>query len=357
MTLRGKVAAAIVLVAASGVGLASGARGAVFGTDDRGAIPPRHKSLNRSIGLFFNVKARTVCSAFCVADDAVATASHCIYRTSGEAPLDPADFRFGPPNMPANRQAKVAGADNGTAANNVLAGNTQLNVKPPIDASQDWALVRLDRPACRGAVLPVVPAPAAEIAERARTGQIFHAAFHRDRLPWRLLYAAGCKVAPTFAEVGREQIERDFRRVEQLLLHRCGTGGASSGSPLLADTPDGPVVIGINVGTYVQSRVVLQDGAVTFRSKPEAIANTAVNAAAFADAIASFARAPKPQRPVSRSSRATSSGESGSGASTAAPVRLLRQSSQPVSATNTSGVPQSSNVERSNGGRRSTNVP
>ena len=71
---------------------AGAASAATFGVDDRGALPLRYKGLTRSIGLFFNVKAKTVCSAFCVGDSVIATASHCIFKTAGEAPLDPADF-------------------------------------------------------------------------------------------------------------------------------------------------------------------------------------------------------------------------------------------------------------------------
>lgn len=337
---------------------APSAQAAVFGVDDRAAVPIRYKALSRSIGLFFNPKARSVCSAFCVGDNVIATASHCIFKTAGEAPLDPADFRFGPPNANPAHLARVAGSSNGTAANNVIAGNMRLNVKPPIDATQDWALVRLDRPACRGAVLPVAPVPAPEVAARARTGQVFHVAFHRDRLPWRLLYAPGCRIAPAFDQVDRAQIERDFRTPDRLLLHRCGTGGASSGSPLLIEGPNGPVVIGINVGTYVQSRVVLQEGSVLFRSKPEAIANTAVNATAFADTIATFATRSTVHSLVSRSNRATSSADSGDSVSgVATSARLLRHNSHPAKPTSSTGVPHSSAVERATGGRSSTNVP
>jgi hypothetical protein len=156
---------------------------AVFGADDRGALPARHKALAKSIGLFFNVKAKTVCSAFCVGDAMIATASHCIFKTAGEKPLDPVDFRFGPPNAAAADFARVAGWQNGSAAENVRAGTRRLSTKPPIDATQDWALVRLDRPVCRGAVLPVEPAPASQVVARAAAGEVFHVAFHRDRPP------------------------------------------------------------------------------------------------------------------------------------------------------------------------------
>jgi Trypsin len=331
---------------------------AVFGTDDRGALPIRHQGLSRSIGLFFNVKAKTVCSAFCVGDAMIATAGHCIFKTAGETPLDPKDFRFGPPNASSTDFARIAGSVTGTTAQNIRAGTMRLSTKPPIDAAQDWALVRLDRPACRGAVLPVEPAPAPQIVTRAAAGQIFHVAFHRDRLPWKLTYAARCPIAPAFDKADRGQIERDFRQPESLLLHRCGTAGASSGSPLLAEGPTGPVVIGINVGTYVQSRIVTQEGAVLFRSKPEAVANTAVNASVFADQIASFANfQPQPQDLVKRSNRAASSGDSGARVSPTTGARLVRQSSQPAPASKNNGVDQSRNVDIANRGRSSTNAP
>src|SRR5262249_59870907 len=62
----------------------------------------------------------------------------------------------------------------------------------------------------------------------------------------------------------------------------CDTGGGSSGSPILLDTPQGPQVIGINVGTYEQAKVLMQDGEVKKRLKANTIANTAVASAAFA---------------------------------------------------------------------------
>ncbi len=332
------------------------ARAAVFGVDDRRPLSHRYMPLKRSIALLFNVKSKTVCSAFCVADNVIATAGHCLFRTAGETPLDANDFQFGQPNTRPGNFARVAGSHNGTAAFNVRAGTTRLSTKPPIDAAQDWALVRLDRPACHGAVLPVRPMPSTEIVIQSAAGQVFQAAFHRDRLPWKLAEAGPCAVAPTFDKVDRRQIENDFRGAERLLLHRCNTAGASSGSPLLLQTPSGPVVIGINVGTYVQSRIAVEAGTVMFRSKPEAIANTAVNASAFASLIAEFST--QTQDLVSRSNRVTSSAESGAGGEIASDgARHLRPSSNPANASNSIGVAQSRSVDRSTGGRSRTNVP
>jgi protease YdgD len=70
-----------------------------------------------------------------------------------------------------------------------------------------------------------------------------------------------------------------------MILHTCDTGGASSGSPLLIDTPQGPAVVGINVGTYVRSKVTMQNREIARAPKAETVANTAVNAGAFASRI------------------------------------------------------------------------
>jgi protease YdgD len=95
-------------------------------------------------------------------------------------------------------------------------------------------------------------------------------------------------VAKSFEAAGWRQIERDFSEPEALILHTCDTGGASSGSPILLDTPDGPEVIGINVGTYEQSKVLMQDGQVKKRLKADTIANTAVASSAFVGRLEAF---------------------------------------------------------------------
>ena len=84
---------------------------------------------------------------------------------------------------------------------------------------------------------------------------------------------------------------RDFTDPDQLLLHTCDTGAASSGSPLLVEGPDGPEVVGINVGTYVQSKVIMLNGEVLHRFKSDDVANTGVNALAFAASLGKFLEA------------------------------------------------------------------
>jgi protease YdgD len=84
-------------------------------------------------------------------------------------------------------------------------------------------------------------------------------------------------------------IAGDFADASALILHTCDTGGASSGSPLLVDGPRGPEVVGINVGTYLQSHVLTQDGEVLHRYRSDTVANTGVSTLAFMEQRDSFA--------------------------------------------------------------------
>jgi protease YdgD len=264
---------------------------AVFGSDERSPLPTKYKDIQEKVGLFYNMRRRTVCTAFCVASDVVVTAGHCLLGTGTEQPARFADFWFARHFEGAREQSRVAGYGNGAAAQHVLLGSNRLSVHPPIDATRDWALVRLARPACSKGVLPVRVLPIDAILSEAGAQHVFQVAYHRDYLPWRLAYSRPCPVARSFEAAGWRQIERDFAEPEALILHTCDTGGGSSGSPILLDTPEGPQVIGVNVGTYEQAKVLMQDGQVKKRLKANTIANTAVASAAFAARLEAFRRA------------------------------------------------------------------
>ena len=71
------------------------AEAAVFGDDDRIRVPKARAALEQSIGLIFNNQAKTVCTAFCVGPNLIATAAHCLYRPPDEGErADFADFWF-----------------------------------------------------------------------------------------------------------------------------------------------------------------------------------------------------------------------------------------------------------------------
>jgi len=264
---------------------------AVFGRDERVAIPARYKDLPAKIGLLVNRRARLVCTGFCVAPDVVATAGHCLHRTHGERPPPLADFVFARNYDKERHFTGIAGAANGAAAQHVMSGSLDLSVRPPIDASKDWALLRLSRPACQRGVLAVAALPSEAIIAAAAAGQIFQISYHRDFMPWRPAYSRPCEVARSFATADWATIARDFADPAQLVLHTCDTGGASSGSPLIRQTATGLEVVAINVGTYVQSKVLMENGQVTKRLDADTVANTAVNSSVFAAKLLAFRQA------------------------------------------------------------------
>ncbi len=259
---------------------------AVFGEDNRKRIPKRLDALRGSIGVIYNERSRTVCSAFCVADDVIATASHCVFRTKGETPPPPEKFFFARPGTAAGN-VRFGGTASRAAAQHIVAGTIGIRTTPPIDASRDWALVKLQGPACRGKSLPVALMTPDEVETEAHAGRLFQAAFHRDFGRWSMAYSQPCFGGRRGeANIAGPAInERDFTDPLNLVLHSCDTGGASSGSPLLIESAEGPKVVAINVGTYVQSRVMIEQGVVVERAAPAAVANTAVSSIAFAGRI------------------------------------------------------------------------
>ena len=278
-----------VLLLLTGFGTAQPAAASVFGTDQRVPLPEALQQAGAKLGLFFDSRSHSVCTAFCIAPNAVATAAHCLYRTKGEKPLRLGELSF---KLHGSKESvKIAGAAEGAPEPNVISGSTRLNVHPPIDATRDWAVVRLAAPACQAGAFKVSAKPVAEVMKLSAKGEIFNIAYHRDLPKWTPMLNTGCGVKRDFDDADWTTIRRDFTDPDQLLLHTCDTGAASSGSPLLVNGPHGPEVVGINVGTYVQSKVIMLNGEVLHRFKSDDVANTGVNALAFVASLDKFINA------------------------------------------------------------------
>lgn len=275
---------------ASGQGLLH--RVAVFGTDDRVALPTDRSTLRSSIGLLYEGRTHSVCTAFCVGDDIIATAGHCLFRTAGERPpkLEGFSFRLQPLTGP-GASSRIAGSERNAEAQHVVAGSSKLRVNPPIDAAYDWALLRMREPICKGHTLPISRQPEAELIKLSAAQRVYQVSYHRDFGNWELAYGAPCPVRRSFGGADWGAISKDFVDARHVILHTCDTGGASSGSPMLIDGASGPEVVGINVGTYMQAKVLTQKGEVVHRYKSEMVANTAVGASAFRAALETLSRA------------------------------------------------------------------
>ena len=263
---------------------------AVFGTDERKSIPGRHTALTRKIGTL-SLDGSTICSAFCVAPDLIATASHCLFGTAGSAKPSLTKFAFkigSGENLQSTRFA--VSAENDTHGN-VRSGTENLSLSPPIEAANDWAVARLARPICRAGGLTLSDKSRVEIAEASEQGQIFQVAMHRD-LSASIMFGGPCAIKEAFPDASAGMIARDFADPDSIILHDCDTGPGSSGSPMLIDTPGGPEVIGINVGTYVLSRVLNKTADNGSGTHSEAIANTALETSRFRAAVEELAALP-----------------------------------------------------------------
>ncbi len=264
---------------------------AIFGADDRVLLPSRLAALQDKIGLIYEPRSRAVCTAFCIDQQTVATAAHCLFRTRGEKALPLANIVFRLGARPRQAQSRIAGVGSGAGAQNVMSGSVNLSTRPPIDATRDWALIRLATPVCEAGGLPLSHRTPGHLAADEAERTIYQVGYHGDFGNWALSLSPPCSVQRPAQTREGKLVAEDFADSSTLILHTCDTGGASSGSPLLIDGPRGPEVVGINVGTYLQSRVLTQDGAVVHRYKSETVANTAVSTQAFLAQSAVFTTA------------------------------------------------------------------
>ena len=210
---------------------------AVFGTDDRGPLPAKYKDVQEKIGLLFNVRGRTVCTAFCVAQDVVATAGHCLHKIAGERRRGSAISGL-LRNYDAVRDiAHIAGHANGTAAL-----QRDVGLDEPQRAPADRGDAGLGAGAAGAAGLHQGRAADARAADRSDPEGGRGQARVPDLLSSRL-HAVEARLRPALRrgqELRDRGMEHRSRRTSPIprccILHTCDTGGASSGSPMLLDT-------------------------------------------------------------------------------------------------------------------------
>ena len=274
------------------MGTAAPTDAAVFGSDDRAELTSDPQNLKRKIGTLSSSKTGAFCTAFCVAPDVIATASHCLYGTAESAQSSLRGLTFKTADQKSQAGTRLAASS--SSAPIVMAGTTRLAVTPPIGAVNDWAIVRLEAPVCGANVLSFSAMPRSQIDAAAARGNIYQVAAHADLPDMNLRRGGPCAVQWSFPSVDTETIARDFAAPQAILFHTCDTGGGSSGSPMLIDTLRGPEVVGINVGTYILSRAVTTAGTNDTQSTSVPIANTAISVAPAALALARLSGAAAP---------------------------------------------------------------
>ncbi len=110
-----------------------------------------------------------------------------------------APLAISPSSCTARRRACGSPAPlDGAPEPNVISGSTRLNVHPPIDATRDWAVVRLAAPACKAGAFKVSAKPVTEVMKLSAKGQVFNIAYHRDLPKWQPMLNTGCGVQRDF---------------------------------------------------------------------------------------------------------------------------------------------------------------
>ena len=272
--------------------LSGSASATVLGKDDRIVLPESHGRLADVIGLLalpihINGKRKVnYCTAFCVGRDLIATAAHCISAVPDRYPvpvLRGAVFRLG--YWKGHRVRRKAGVfrgwnsdDDTLIRNQIVSGLNGRTVMETRTGGNDWALIRLAQPVC-GRHLPVRGVSREILRKAGREGRLYIVGIHGDRKLDGLLYSPNCRIVDN-------SHTRSMRKAVaggEVLYYTCDTYKGSSGAPLLMDTPRGPVVVGMNVGT--QSHRTGGDSTATGSrgtKKGVYVANIGVPAAAFA---------------------------------------------------------------------------
>lgn len=270
---------------------------AIFGPDDRTDVPEKFSALEGKVGMLYEQSTQTLCTAFCVGEGIIATAAHCLFQPkSNQLPnLNEVVFRLSYGTT--QKTSGIHGRNTPFVKNSIAVGTTQFNNEPPLSAPKDWAVVKLERPICSFGAIKVQTMSVPEIIEKAQEKKVFQVAYHWDYKHWQLAYSQPCRVARDFDQIKWRFIRQHFLNSDELLLHTCDTGGASSGSPVLLDTAgsgrpgEPPIAVAINVGTYTRTRILLRQGHIVKRLKPDIIANTGVNATAFKKVIDAMEKA------------------------------------------------------------------
>ena len=273
--------------------VASGSASAtVLGKDDRIVLPESHGRLAGQIGLLalpIHINGRrkvNYCTAFCVGRDLIATAAHCISAVPDRYPepiLRGAVFRLG--YWKGHRVRRKTGVfrgwnsdDDTLIRNQIVSGLNGRTVMETRTGGNDWALIRLAQPIC-GRSLPVRGVSRETLRKAGREGRLYIVGIHGDRKLDGLLYSPNCRIVDN-------RYTRSMRKAVsggEVLYYTCDTYKGSSGAPLLMDTPRGPVVVGMNVGT--QNHRLSEGASVSGGGSVKEgiyIANIGVPAAAFA---------------------------------------------------------------------------
>ncbi len=251
----------------------------VVGRDNRRSLPSGlRRSTKSKIGLLIDKRTGSLCTAFCVAKNVIATAAHCIYNSDNRKAKHFSSYIF---RLPGSRPSfsRMAGYKKNRVRKYIIAGTRSMGRNARGNAHRDWALIKLNKNYCKRR-LALRSSSIGGLIRASKSKRIFQMAFHVDYKHWKQAYSGPCKAARSFKRASSKVLRRNFPGANRILFHTCDTAVVSSGSPILMKSGGSPVAVAINVGAYQQ----------VSKGKTRTIANTAVPASAFARHVGRLSR-------------------------------------------------------------------
>jgi tetratricopeptide (TPR) repeat protein len=233
-------------------------RAGIFGQDDRQAVPARHAALAKSIGQMETRVGSAVfqCTVFCLAENVVATAAHCLFEPKLRGHLAKASIAIGQGSE--RRVTTIHGRSEEAAQWSIIAGTVAVGSERVAgNSARDWAVVRLAEPACKERALALADATDVVPAWRRllRDG-VFILGFHGDKDRRVLRHSGDClnRAQPLETDITWWIYTVSEQNAGAILPHRCDAYQGSSGAPVLVVTPEGVRVAGINVAVQRPTR-------------------------------------------------------------------------------------------------------
>ena len=256
----------------------------VIGKDDRSTHIPEHlQEFTRGVGLFFNGSG--VCTAFCVSNNAVATAAHCLEGKHTKA----SDMEFVGFSDGYKYAIPVDGFEIDSRKPTAVYGNSH---KATGNDAGDWALLRLKWPRCEK-VLPLASAAEARAVINGKTpgtATMLSAYLEKSKKTKKyelLLKSSGnCNFQrddASLRKIHANMIKSKYG--SNVAYHSCDSVKGTSGSPIFFQTKDGAVsVVAINFGIHYLRRYQGK------KTKWRSTANLAVGISPFLDKISAISQ-------------------------------------------------------------------
>ena len=209
-----------------------------------------------------NLEKNWACTAFCAADDVIATNAHCLANAKGQdlPALDNITFHLRSYIFNSSKSNVLLGPAKSSKLRSVDERNPHLAIysgynfrrRTVAAVSNDWAFAKLQHPVCHGLSLSFLSMKDEELIAAGKNKQIFMIAYDKENMNEPNIVTS-CKI---FSRSNSRKIpwnlRRDLRRNKAVVIHDCDSREGSSGGPIFINKDGVLRVVAINQG-YIES--------------------------------------------------------------------------------------------------------